>query len=31
MVVVLRGARLAVLQQLGCGDGLETGMVTLVK
>jgi len=31
MVVVLLGARLAVLKQLGCGCGLNTGLVALVK
>jgi len=31
MVVVLRGARLTVLQQLDCGHGLDTGVVAIVK
>jgi len=30
-VAVLRGARLAVLYQLDCGRGLDTGVVALVK
>ena len=30
-VVVLRGVRLEVLQQLDCGHGLDTGVVALVK
>ena len=31
MAVVLRGVRLVVLRQQGCGRGLDTGVVTLVK
>jgi len=31
MVVVLRGVRLAVAQQLDCGRGLDIGVVALVK
>jgi len=30
-VALLRGVRLAVLQQLDCGRGLDTGLVVLVK